>query len=148
MLAQILVGAGVSVLNIAIHAAIMTVVINAVHAVSTRHTAHPQTRLTAIMIAAVTILMAAHACEVLVWAGAYMIFDAASVRDNFMYFAFVNYTTLGYGDVTPAKQWLLLGPITAMNGVLMFGWSTAVIFEILRKTMGGSVTPPSAARTS
>ena len=33
---------------------------------------------------------------------------------------------------TPA---LLLGPLTAMNGVLMFGWSTAVIFEILRKAM-------------
>ena len=55
-----------------------------------------------------------------------------------MYFAFVNYTTLGYGDITPTQQWLLLGPMTAMNGVLMFGWSTAVIFEILRKTMAAA----------
>jgi hypothetical protein len=31
--------------------------------------------------------------------------------------------------------WRLLGPMTAMNGVLMFGWSTAVIFEVLRKAM-------------
>jgi hypothetical protein len=46
----------------------------------------------------------------------------------------VNYTTLGYGDVTPGERWRLLGPITAMNGVLMFGWSTAVIFEVLRRT--------------
>jgi hypothetical protein len=29
----------------------------------------------------------------------------------------------------------LLGPMTAMNGVLLFGWSTAVIFEVLRKAM-------------
>jgi hypothetical protein len=28
-----------------------------------------------------------------------------------------------------------LGPMTAMNGVLLFGWSTAVIFEVLRKTI-------------
>ena len=48
------------------------------------------------------------------------------------YFAFVNYTTLGYGDVTPVKRWNLLGPMTAMNGVLLSGWSTAVIFEVLR----------------
>ena len=145
MLAQILAGAGVSVLNIAIHAAIMTIVVNAVHAVSTRHTLHTQMRLTAIMIAAVTILMAAHACEVFVWAMAYLMLDVSSVHANFMYFAFVNYTTLGYGDVTPAQQWLLLGPITAMNGVLMFGWSTAVIFEILRKTMsGGAALSPAA----
>jgi hypothetical protein len=45
----------------------------------------------------------------------------------------VNYTTLGYGDVTPVERWRLLGPITAMNGVLLFGWSTAVIFEVLRR---------------
>ena len=57
-------------------------------------------------------------------------------RDSgFIYFAFVNYTTLGYGDVIPVKDWQLLGPITAMNGVLLFGWSTAVIFEVLRKAI-------------
>ena len=47
------------------------------------------------------------------------------------YFAFVNYTTLGYGDILPVEHWRLLGPMTAMNGVLLFGWSTAVIFHIL-----------------
>ena len=46
----------------------------------------------------------------------------------------MNYTTLGYGDVVPVERWQLLGPITAMNGVLLFGWSTAVIFEMLQKT--------------
>ena len=54
------------------------------------------------------------------------------------YFTFVNYTTLGYGDVTPVKRWNLLGPMTAMNGVLLFGWSTAVIFEVLRMTLLGA----------
>ena len=47
----------------------------------------------------------------------------------------MNYTTLGYGDVTPVKRCNLLGPMTAMNGVLLFGWSTAVIFEVLRMTL-------------
>jgi hypothetical protein len=37
--------------------------------------------------------------------------------------------------VTPVEGWRLLGPITAMNGALMFGWSTAVIYEVLQKTM-------------
>ena len=52
-----------------------------------------------------------------------------------MYFAFVNFTTLGYGDITPVDRWRLLGPMAAMNGILLFGWSTAVIFEVLRKTL-------------
>jgi hypothetical protein len=64
-----------------------------------------------------------------------MIVDAAPLGTNLVYFAFVNYTTLGYGDVTPVRDWQLLGPMTAMNGVLLFGWSTAVIFEVLRKAM-------------
>jgi hypothetical protein len=25
--------------------------------------------------------------------------------------------------------------MTAMNGILMFGWSTALLFEVLRKTL-------------
>jgi hypothetical protein len=52
-----------------------------------------------------------------------------------VYFAFVNYTTLGYGDVLPVERWRLLGPMTAMNGVLLFGWSTAVIFDVLRRAL-------------
>ena len=31
--------------------------------------------------------------------------------------------------------------MTAMNGVLLFGWSTAVIFEVLRKTLA-RLEPP------
>ena len=54
---------------------------------------------------------------------------------NLVYFAFVNYATLGYGDVTPVEGWRLLGPLTAMNGAMMFGWSTAVMYEVLQKTM-------------
>ena len=87
------------------------------------------------MIAIVSVLMVAHACEVTVWALAYLIIDAAPVGSGLMYFAFVNYTTLGYGDIIPVEDWKLIGPMTAMNGVLLFGWSTAVIFEALRKTM-------------
>jgi hypothetical protein len=59
-----------------------------------------------------------------------------------MYFAFVNYATLGYGDIVPVERWQLLGPMTAMNGVLLFGWSTAVMFEVLRRAMQEHPTMP------
>jgi hypothetical protein len=78
--------------------------------------------------------MVAHFSEVMVWSLAYAIVGAAPAGADPVYFAFVNYTTLGYGVVTPVERWRLLGPITAMNAVLMFGWSTAVIFEVLRRT--------------
>ena len=87
------------------------------------------------MIATVSVLMVAHASEVIVWSLAYGIVNAAPDSADLVYFAFVNYTTLGYGDITPVEAWRLLGPMTAMNGVLLFGWSTAVIFEVLRRAM-------------
>ena len=87
------------------------------------------------MIATVSVLMAAHVLEVFVWSLAYSIVGAAPAATSLVYFAFVSYATLGYGDVIPVKGWRLLGPMAAMNGALLFGWSTAVIFHVLHRTM-------------
>ena len=87
------------------------------------------------MIPTVAVLMVTHALEVIVWSLAYSIVEAAPAGANLLDFAFVNYTTLGYGDVVPVERWRLLGPMTAMNGVLLFGWSTAVIFEAFTKNV-------------
>jgi hypothetical protein len=135
MLRQFLVSIAVSVCNIAIHATVMAAVLWVVRIADESATSRQSLRLVAVMIATVSVLMAAHIAEVVVWSLAYMIVGAAPPGTDFIYFAFVNYTTLGYGDVTPIERWHLLGPMTAMNGVLLFGWSTAVIFAVLRAVM-------------
>src|SRR5882757_4499960 len=135
MLRQFLVSIAVSGCNIAIHAIVMAAVLWAAHLADQRATSRQSLRLVAAMIATVSVLMAAHIAEVIVWSLAYMTVGAAPPGTDFIYFAFVNYTTLGYGDVTPTERWHLLGPMTAMNGVLLFGWSTAVIFAVLRSTV-------------
>ena len=95
----------------------------------------PTPHMIVVMVLTVSVLMAAHVSEVIVWSLAYAIIDVAPAGADPLYFAFVNYTTLGYGDVVPTERWRLIGPITAMNGMLVFGWSTAVIFEVLRRTL-------------
>ena len=153
MLRQLLVGTSVSVCNIAIHAMVMVTVIRAARIADERATSRQALRLIAIMIATVSVLMVAHLAEVLVWTFAYSIVHVAPPGTDLTYFAFVNYTTLGYGDVIPLEHWHLLGPMTAMNGVLLFGWSTAVIFEVLRRAMPSlgenrhSESPGNAARS-
>ena len=133
MLRQLLVSIAVSLCNIAIHAMVMAAVLWVARRTSERATPRRTLRLVVIMMATVSVLMAAHIAEVIAWSFAYAIIGVAPAGTDLLYFAFVNYTTLGYGDVTPVQRWNLLGPMTAMNGVLLFGWSTAVIFEVLRK---------------
>ncbi len=135
MLDQFLVGGAFSICNIMIHALVMTAVVRVARAMAATNTSRPSLLLIGVMISTVTVLMAAHTGEVIVWSLAYLIVGAAPAGAGLVYFAFVNYTTLGYGDVVPVDDWKILGPMTAMNGVLLFGWSTAVIFEVLRRSM-------------
>jgi hypothetical protein len=43
----------------------------------------------------------------------------------------MNYTTLGYGDVVMSQSWKLFGPLEAVDGVRMFGISTAILFGVI-----------------
>lgn len=135
MLRQLIIGCAVSLGNIAVHAATMMVIIRSKNVIHANVGRHPTLRLVGIMIAAVSMLMAAHLLEVAIWAAAYSLLGATPQGTENLYFAFVNYTTLGYGDITPVARWRLFGPLTAMNGVLLFGWSTAVIYHVLRASL-------------
>ncbi len=135
MLRQLLFGGSISLVNIAIHALVMTTVIWVAQSAGVQTRSRSTLLLIVVMIPTVSVLMLAHVLEVIVWSIAYSWVDAAPAAVNLVYFAFVNYTTLGYGDIVPVEHWRLLGPMTAMNGILLFGWSTAVIFEVLQKTL-------------
>ena len=49
----------------------------------------------------------------------YDLVGAAPPGSDLIYFAFGNYTTLGHGDVRPVDGWRLLGPMTALNGIML-----------------------------
>lgn len=144
MLLQLLVGSLVSTIAIMIYALATVGAIGVARAAARRRGAFPQLHLMGVMVATVLLLMLAHTVEIVVWSLSYAIVGAAPAGSDLLYFAFVNYTTLGYGDVTPIKAWQLLGPMAAMNGILMFGWSTAVLFEVLLKTIErlGAIAAP------
>ena len=135
MLRQFLVGGAASLVNIAVHALVMLLVVRVAQAAGMKVRRHSSLLLVEVMIATVLILMLTHTLEAFVWAFTYSLVGAAPEGASHLYFAFVNYATLGYGDVLPVARWQMLGPLTAMNGMLLFGWSAAVIFEVLRRTL-------------
>jgi len=106
--------------------------------VATRHTANLTDhlgsffRLASLMLVTMIVLMCAHVGEIAVWTG-YIKLAGITIKNAEMFeFAFENYTALGYGDALPAEGRRLLGPIIALNGLLLIGWSVAIIFEVMK----------------
>lgn len=132
---QLLVGGAASLVNLALHAMLLAVVVWTVRRLSAKDSFAPAfLQYSVTIVATGALLMAGHFLEVLVWAMTYKLADAAPPGADLVYFAFGNYTTLGYGDVILSPQWRLLSPITALNGIILIGWSTALVVEILRRT--------------
>jgi hypothetical protein len=130
---QLFAGLVICLACIAIHSVFIAIVTWAAESTYRRAEAlSERPRIVLVMAAAVTALLIAHCIEVGLWGTAYAVLDVATNNTDAFYFAFVNYTTLGYGDLLPTKHWRLLGPVAAMCGILMFGWSTAVIYDVLR----------------
>ena len=71
--------------------------------------------------------------EVLVWAITYLSLNAIQGFERALYFSMVTFTTLGYGDVVLAEQWRLLGSFEAANGIIMFGWTTAIVIAAVQR---------------
>jgi hypothetical protein len=78
-------------------------------------------------------LFVATILEVWAWAALYLLIDAAQSIEEAAYFSTVTFTTLGYGDITLDEQWRLLSSFEGANGLLMFGWSTALIFAAVQR---------------
>lgn len=94
----------------------------------------------AILIKTVLIVFVLHTTEILVWAGAYEVLlplDELSSFEEAVYFSFVTFTTLGYGDITLSEGWRVLSGIEALNGILLVGWTTAMIFSVVQAIWRG-----------
>jgi len=48
------------------------------------------------------------------------------------YFSMVTYTSLGYGDIVLTGDWRIMSAIQAANGLIIFGWTTALIFYYIQ----------------
>lgn len=89
---------------------------------------------TGVMIAAVMFVLLVQTINVWVWALVFILVGAIEDLEPALYFTLIAYTTVGFGDITLGADWRLLSGLTAANGFLNFGWSTAYMVELVRKT--------------
>ena len=70
--------------------------------------------------------------EVLLWAVTYLALDAIQGLERSFYFSMVTFTTLGYGEIVLDENWRLLSAFEAANGIIMFGWTTAIVIAAVQ----------------
>lgn len=83
----------------------------------------------------VALMLIVHLSEAAIWAGAYCWLDALPDFSTSLYYSLTSYSAVGYGDIVLPQDWQLLGPIESVVGVLMLGWSTAVIVALLQNLL-------------
>lgn len=87
------------------------------------------------LISAVFFIGSALMIDIWLWAGLLMYVEPNTLNtiEKSLYFATVSFTTVGYGEIVLSENWRILSAITSINGMILFGWSTAFIFEIMAK---------------
>lgn len=89
-----------------------------------------------ILIGTGTILVGLHVAQIILWAVVYRGLPTSAdlpTMESAVYFSFVTFTTLGYGDITLDPSWRILSGIESMNGILLVGWSTATFFAAVQR---------------
>jgi voltage-gated potassium channel Kch len=85
------------------------------------------------------LLLLLHLIEVTIWASIYLLIPDIQQLSSFeeaLYFSMATFTTLGYGDIVLERHWRIMSGFEAMNGILLFGWSTAMLFSSVQRILG------------
>jgi voltage-gated potassium channel len=86
-------------------------------------------------VTAVVILMIGHILQVAMWALVYHYHWGEFVNlKSALYFSLASFTTLGATDLALPPDHRMIGALEAAAGMLMFGWSTALLVSVVQRT--------------
>ena len=130
MLSQLTYGAALIAVTVLIHAVCLEGIIKVWRTISIEI----KVRWRAITLSlTITGIFASHIIQIWVWAIFYFFVEELRSWESALYFSTSSYTTVGYGDLVLSEEWRLLGSKEAINGMILFGWSTAFIFVGVRR---------------
>ncbi len=136
MFVQFVLGSILVTITVFVHAIILDKLIKYIdhhsHAWRMRFVRHWKIVLITITVMGV---MAANMLEIWIWAVAYYVIQAQGINDfeTALYFSTSAFTTVGFGDIYLQADWRLMSSFESANGMILFGWSTAFIFDVVSK---------------
>ena len=84
------------------------------------------------LLVAMLVMMVGNFLQIALWGLLFLQLGEFGELYEAIYHSAVNFTSLGYGDVVMSKEHKLLGPLEALNGVLMLGMTAAALMAILQ----------------
>lgn len=97
----------------------------------------PQMRRSSLVFAAIVgttslLLTVLHGAEAALWALAYVALGALGDARSAMLFSLNAMTTYGHDNLGLSPHWRLMGALEALNGVILFGLTTAYLFAVVQ----------------
>ncbi|HZN46264.1 MAG TPA: potassium channel family protein [Ramlibacter sp.] len=84
------------------------------------------------LVVATLVMLAANVAQIVVWGVLFLWLGEFTQAYDAIYHSAVNFTSLGYGDIVMTRNRKLLGPLEAVNGVLMLGMTAAALMAIVQ----------------
>ncbi|MEF8734199.1 MAG: ion channel [Candidatus Accumulibacter meliphilus] len=89
------------------------------------------------LLMAMVIMMLGNFLQIMLWGALFLWLGEFTDFHQAAYHSGVNFTSLGYGDVVMSNDRKLLGPLEALNGILMLGLSSAALLGIVQHLTKG-----------
>lgn len=136
MTTAIFINAGLIAICIAIHYEVLSVLARFLFTKQHHHRVS--------ILIAVAGVMIAHVAEIWVFGGAYYVMIGALSLGSLegvvngdlldcVYFSFINYTTLGYGDIIPTGYIRFTTGLEALTGLVLITWSASFLFILMQR---------------
>ena len=91
-----------------------------------------------LLVCTALFLLSLNFLEAIIWGFTYYILPGITefeTLEKAIYFSLVTFTNLGYEEITISSTNRILSGFEAMNGVLLLGWTTAMMFSVLQFVM-------------
>lgn len=101
--------------------------------VQRRVAGHSRPSVVFVVVIGIAALMATvlHGIEAAIWAKAFLILGAVSDDRSAILYSLNAITSYGHANVYLGNSWQLMGALEALNGVMLFGLTTAFLFGIM-----------------
>ena len=102
----------------------------------------------AVLSSVMLLLVIGNLAQMAIWGLLFEVLGEFKQFGEAFYHSAVNFATLGYGDIVMSAEHKLLGPLEAINGVLMIGVSTAALMTAFQDAMHRTIRARQAKRSS